>query len=552
MSRSTRWWLLAAAAAVVALRVAGLNWGLPALYNSDEPHFVGLAVSFGGGSLRPVYFKYPTLWPYLLFFVYGLYFAAWSGLGLLHTAADFAGLFAWHAANFYLIGRVLSALIGLAAVLALAKAEGQLRPRGAPWAALLLAFCPMLNEVSHAARPDCLMVFFVCCAWLFILRIYRDGGRRWHWLGGLCLGLAMSSQYTAVFVCAAAALAHLLCPARPPRRRLFEGMLAVGVGFLGGSPFIALDFPNFWASMRDLFDLAALEPWSRLDNFRRLLGNAWSFAGVWSLAGPALIIGAVRLLSRDRGLAWIYIGTAALYAAALGSNPDGSGSRYLLGAFPGLALLAAEGLDWLGQAAPGPWPRTAVVAAALVPGLAAGAAFDRQALLPDTRRQATRWIEAHVPPGSAVLLDLPHAGPDLPMTKAQALELFARTSAAGSARSRFYRALADYHPGGGWRIYRVKRSARDMRSSPRHVGLAQADAATLDVEGGLAGALAAGVEFVVISDYGATPERAPQLAGFFSELERRGQAAASFAPEPGRSVGPRLTIYRLGKKQPGI
>ena len=58
----------------VALRLIGIGYGLPAVFNSDEPHIVNTAVSFGSGDFNPHRFKYPTLWMYLLFFVYGIYF----------------------------------------------------------------------------------------------------------------------------------------------------------------------------------------------------------------------------------------------------------------------------------------------------------------------------------------------------------------------------------------------------------------------------------------------------------------------------------------------
>ena len=53
--------LVGVALVAVVLRLLGICWGLPHLYNADEPHIVNLAVSFGGGSLKPYAFKYPTL-----------------------------------------------------------------------------------------------------------------------------------------------------------------------------------------------------------------------------------------------------------------------------------------------------------------------------------------------------------------------------------------------------------------------------------------------------------------------------------------------------------
>jgi hypothetical protein len=546
--KTRTWVLISAFGALLALRLTGIGYGLPAIYNSDEPHIVGLAVSFGGGSLRPTFFKYPTLWPYLLFFFYGLYFLVWSGFGILRHAADFAGLFAWNPTGFLLIGRVLSALIGLAAVWALAKAEARRRPGGWPWAAALLACAPLMNEVSHAVRPDSLMLFFVSLTWFFSLKLYQEADRASHWAAGLCAGLAMSSQYTSLFICLAPATAHLLSPGRPRRRCLAETVLAAVIGFLGASPFVALDFPNFWASMRDLSDLVALDVWTLVGNSAQVLRNAWEFAGNWSLAGVAVVLGVIRLCKAELRFAAVLLVPTGVCILALCGNPEGSISRYTMSAFPGLALIAAEGLDWLWGLWPGRWPRAALAAAAILPGLLLSAQFDRELLLPDTRRLATEWVTKNVPQGSVVLLDMPHAGPNLAMTKPEVLALLDRTRAAGSVRSRFYEAMAEHHPGGGWYIYRIGRSARDIHSSPRHMLLSQADTQTLDISSGLDAALAAKVEYAVLSGYGATPERSPELHKFFSELDLWGEILACFKPEAGLSTGPELKVYRLPKK----
>src|SRR5471030_123703 len=99
-----------AAAALLTLaavaRLIGIGYGLPAVYNADEPHVINMAVSLAG-SLRPYSFKYPTLWPTVLAGFYGLWFVLWSGFGLLRGATDFAAKYAFSPGGFYLIGRVL-------------------------------------------------------------------------------------------------------------------------------------------------------------------------------------------------------------------------------------------------------------------------------------------------------------------------------------------------------------------------------------------------------------------------------------------------------------
>src|SRR5689334_18436422 len=98
---------LVVAAALLALaaalpRLIGLDWGLPGVYNADEPHVVNMAVSLAR-SLRPQFFKYPTLWPEVLAAAYALWFVLWSGFGILRGTQAFASLYAFDPTGFYLI-----------------------------------------------------------------------------------------------------------------------------------------------------------------------------------------------------------------------------------------------------------------------------------------------------------------------------------------------------------------------------------------------------------------------------------------------------------------
>src|SRR5262245_9379340 len=112
MDRRTRFdpILIAVLLGALLLRFLGLKFGFPIPVFADESHHVNVAVSFGGGNLNPHIFKYPTLWMYVLFGAYGAFFLLWSAFGLRHSAADFATLFAWEPAPFYLIARSLTAV----------------------------------------------------------------------------------------------------------------------------------------------------------------------------------------------------------------------------------------------------------------------------------------------------------------------------------------------------------------------------------------------------------------------------------------------------------
>ncbi|MDE2490426.1 MAG: glycosyltransferase family 39 protein [Elusimicrobia bacterium] len=534
-------WLAVALALAALVRLLGLCWGLPYTPNADEPHIVDLAVSFGAGTLRPYAFKYPTLWPYLLFFLYGLYFLAWSLFGLRRSVADFAVLFAWHPGGFYLIARLAAAVFSLAAPLVLWRME-----KDRPLAALLLAFSPVVVVEAHSGKPDTLMFLFSCAAWGFALRVLRRGARRDYWLCGTLLGLAATSQFTALPACAVLPLAALLRPGKTDWRFLAEGIACGAAAFLLGSPYALIE-PRFflsWLGGAGSYAASAASIWKPgpfLAYTARTLGD---FAGPFSIGGALALLG-LFVRPRGGGRRALLLALPVLAYAALLSSPLAAGARnprYLFAVLPAWALLAADGFEALKSATP---RRAWIWLAALIvlPGLALDLSRDAKMRAPDPRAQAADWIRAHVPEGTALLMDVPHACPHLVMVRPEVEELARRTAASGSPRARLYRAMAAGHPGGGYRIYRIERTALDLGTLPKIVALSQADAPMLDVRAGLAPARAAGVRWVVLSSFGARPETSPELAGFFSAL-KTGATLAKVFPASSR-FWPTIEIYEL-------
>ncbi len=536
---------MAALSLGLAFRLWGILWGLPHAFNADEPHLVNLAVSFGGGSLRPYAFKYPSLWPYLLFVAYGFYFLIWSGFGLLHRVSEFAGYFGWHPGGFYLIGRLMSAAASLGAVFVVWRVER--RERGVPWAALLIALSPAVVDVGRTLKPDSMMLLFCALGWACALRVLDEGGRRPRLWCGLFFGLGFSSQFTALPAALALPLAHFL--SRKPKKTawLLQGLAAFGAGFLIGTPYALLDFTRFryWTGMHGIAATAALGDWSRAAVARDVAANLWNLGGPGSIAGLAAVVGLAAALRRDARKAALLAPPIAAYVLVLSSFPDGGWPRYLLGVFPALAFLSAEGLS-LCEGRERPLLVVLVLILALLPGAARDGVEGARMSRPDTRQEAQDWIEARLPAQTGVLMDEPHAGPDLAMTKSELEDLAARVKEAGSPRWRLFDAMARSHPGGGYRILRVARTARDLGTyHPKQVELSQADAPVVDVRPGLDFVRAQRVDYVLTSSYGADLSRAPELSVFFSELERQAPLEAVFTPVPGKIEGPALRLYRL-------
>lgn len=539
------WLLIAAFVLAAAVRFWALSYGLPHTYNADEPHLVNTAVSFGGGSLRPHSFKYPTLWPTLLAGLYGTWFALWSVFGLRKGPLDFAALYGFEPTGFYLIARVLAAAASLAALIVVARAERAGKNEGRwPYGALILAFSPMLVDLAHAAKPDSLMLLFAAGAWACALRFHGGGARGWLLASGALTGAACTTQYTAAPMALIVPLAWLLRDGgRAPVTWLLQSLLLMACAFFAGSPFIALDFARFAADWRDYADLGRLRPYDGAAMAKQVAYNLWTFGGDGSPAGAAAVVGLGVLLWKQTRRALLLAIPIAAYFAVLAASPDGGWQRYFLGVFPALALLASEGLAVLGGA--NPWRRLTVAALAVAPGLFLSARLVAGLALPDTRQAAEAWLKENVPAGEPILLDQPHASPRAIPSKEQCLLLAARTAAAGSPRSRLWTAMAERHPGGGWRVYRVQRTAADLFSAPKHVESSQADGDFLDVRPGLDPVRAVRANWVVTSSLGADPRRARELATFFSELASGADLVREFAPEPGKTAGPWLRVWKL-------
>lgn len=530
-------------AVAAAPRLVGLACGLPHVYNADEPHVVNMAVSLSG-SLRPYSFKYPTLWPELLAACYGVWFVFWSGFGLARGVVDFAARYAFAPTGFYLIARGLSTAAQLAGLAALAHVERREKPERWAYGSAALAFSPSLVELAHAAKPDSLMFLLVIGAVAAALRHQKDGRRIWLRLSAFLAGLACSTQYTAAPACLIVPLAWLLCAKGPgPFSWLIEAGFLSALGFTLGTPFAFIDHVRFVADWSDYADLGRLKAHDAAATARLVAANVWSFGGAGSPAGLAAIIGCGSLLRRDPRRTLLLAAPIAAYAALLSASFDGGVPRYLLGAYPMLALFAGEGISVLSGRRR--WLGMLLGAALIAPGAVLCWSSDAELLLPDTRAQATQWLASNIPAGAALLLDQPHSGPLAVMSLAQCQELAERLTRAGSPRASLFRAMAARHPGGGYRIVRIQRAAADLWSSPHHVAQSQADGDFLDVRPGLDVVRAARIDYVFTSSAGADPRRARELATFFTELSAQAELVKEFPAEPGIATGPWLRVYRL-------
>src|SRR5438128_6832289 len=113
-------WVLAVLLIGCGLRLYGIRHDLPHHFDIDEPLFVSHAVLIlNTRDLNPHWFGPPASTTiYALCAVYTCLYVGGRTLGRIRDAADFRNLFLTDPTAFYLSGRLVSALVGVATILA--------------------------------------------------------------------------------------------------------------------------------------------------------------------------------------------------------------------------------------------------------------------------------------------------------------------------------------------------------------------------------------------------------------------------------------------------
>lgn len=418
---SNRAWLavLIILAAAALVRFWGLDFGLPHPWSRpDESRIVNMAIKFGQGDLEPPFFNYPTLYPYLMSIIYGVYFAVGRLFGLYNSVNDFAVEFATDPTNFYLLSRAVSAIFGTLTVLIVFRiGERLVNRRTAFIASVFLAFTFLHVRDSHFGVTDVPMTFFIMAAMLYILRIGDTGRMKHYILAGLMAGLAASTKYAGVMLAFPLLAAHLKVMGESGERTtplavikrpgLFMVMMLAA--FLLGTPYAALKFSRFAADLSSEM--------SHLDSGHMgiILSRGWwhhlRFNLFYGLGWPLLIAalaGIVLLLKRDWRKALVFLLFPIFYYLWAGKGYTVF-ARYMLPVIPFLCIAGAVAMESLRRVVAGRSSRmTASVIVwvlavlVLLPSLNRIGHLDRLLSRTDNRIVATDWVLANIPAGTSI------------------------------------------------------------------------------------------------------------------------------------------------------
>ncbi len=398
------------------LRWWGSWFGLPHTEcRPDETIFVQLVWRFGSGDLHPHQFDHPTLYPYLLFGMHGLYFLTRLLSGRFTGTADFINEIARDPSVSYFLARFISVLLGTATVLVVYALGRRLshHGKGIAWlASLFLALAYLHVRDSHFGKDDVALAFFLTGALLYVLKSADDQQLRSYALAGVFAGLATATKYLGIVVIPLFYLARWFNVGRPLTPRILldvrplAALAALLLAFVVGVPYALLDYRKFFS---DVFGQM------RHQGPAGFSGDGWWFhpaVSLWYGMGWSLFLaslgGIVLLLKRREEQGLLLCAFVAVYYAAIGPW-EKTFVRYAIPLIPALCTTAAVWIVWaseqLGRLIPRPLRRALPAALALVViAPSATRAIQCNVLLAreDNRLVVARWITEHVPPGSSI------------------------------------------------------------------------------------------------------------------------------------------------------
>ena len=399
------------------LRLYGIGFGLPHVYDPDEPVSVDTAVSMlVTHDLNPHWFGWPgTTLVYMLSVLFAGIFLVGRWLGVFESTVHLRELYFQDPTMLYLSGRVLLAVVGVASIcVAYVIARRLFNRPTALIGAMLLALSPLHVFHSKLNRPDILLTFLILATFWSCLEILERQAWSGYVLAGLFAGLGIATKYPAASVALVIVMAHLL--SGPWRWTGLLKLLVCGVvsvlGAFVGSPFLFLDFRTA------LLDAV-------YENYPRHLsgtGEGLIQNLMWYVQGPlveAVSIGGLVLAGigivlamasrqKDRWLLLVFSGVFLVFMASLNLRWE----RWMIPIVPFLCMLAAHACHWTAVKIGERWDdRIGRVAGCIlvlviaVPLLGADILQGREMSGSDTRTLAKEWMMRHVPAGSRVLLE---------------------------------------------------------------------------------------------------------------------------------------------------
>jgi Dolichyl-phosphate-mannose-protein mannosyltransferase len=518
----------------LALRIVGLQYGLPAVYNPDEAAIMSRALGFARGTLNPHNFLYPTFYFYVLFAWVGAYLVFVWLTGRVGSIAALQRLFFTDPTGIYTAGRALGAAAGTITIPFLYGLAARLTDqRTALAAALFIAVAPLHVRDSHYVKHDVPATLTIVLAYLAMTRVWpcaqENGPRNRNTvMAGIACGAAFSTHYYCVFL----ALPLALVIVRGWRTRgtgavvwqLVRGGASMLLAFVALSPFLLVEPLTAWrditANRQIVIDRAVTS--GAFTPAQRYLEMLWMDAAGWPLALLAAI-GAMWMLVSSPGRALLLLAFPLPFLVFISNTAPAT--RYLNPVLPFMSIFAAWTIAMLAarvgaRSALVFWLLTGLAAA---PALRAAVASDLFMRMDDTRSLAERYIESVIPSGATILIQ-PYSAALTPSRAGLVEALTRNVGSAEAASTKFQLQLSlDPYPDPAYRLIYLGRGGLDADK----IYVDPADLGTGAGRQGLQALRGLGVTYIVIKRYN---EPDPGTQPFLAVLAREGRRLAAFSP----------------------
>ncbi len=356
----------------LALRLTSIGHGLPFVFHADEAlHFTKRAIAMlRHGDLDPRYFQNPSGFTELVYVAERVRFLAFRPFG---SGQELLVRWRTDPTSIWITARVLATLLCLLGVAATFAVGRRLWNAGVGLtAAAVLCFAFLPVAYSRFALTDVGVFAPVAVAVLAVVLAAEDGRRRWFVGAGVAIGLACGFKYTAGVLVAPLVVAGIVQVRRGDARAvLVSSALAVAaavVAFLITTPYFVVDLHKALYQIKVQARNADIPKvgQAREDQFGFYLRSL-----TWGLGWAAAVAAGLGVLleARRRPLRALLLALVPVVLLAYLCTGERYFARWMLPAYPVLALLAGVAVARAAAAVPGRPALQAGVLVALTAGL---------------------------------------------------------------------------------------------------------------------------------------------------------------------------------------
>jgi len=396
----------------LGLRLWGITYGFPHIWNIDEPALVRSAYSLRF-NLNPGHFD----WPHFYYYFNGLFYmifyyarAVITKLGLKDFVELVAPIVYKDPTVFYLISRVINAIVGAFTVVVMFKTAKTVFPKSmAIIAALLIAILPYHVGESHKALLEPALVLTMLLVYLYSIKIIKNPTLKNYILAGVFIGLSTSIKYngflSAICIIVASIVAFRLNQKKVSIKFLIKALfisatVSVAIFFVT-TPYALLDYKEFFRN-----DISSGAFW-QFENIGKLPINLY-LSSLWfnlvtkmplAVTYPIWITGMVGLIvaTIKKEYKLLPLSSFLIFYIVYTSSLERQPTHYFLPIFPLIIIFATYFLYFLKK-----YKSLFITLLSLVVFVALYGSIKTSYLYSqvDSRNLATDWISTNITGGT--------------------------------------------------------------------------------------------------------------------------------------------------------